>query len=96
MTSFDTLISMAEKKEQRTSQMAFEAIKDLLVHNLLPDRKLKYFHENSVLDHKMTIKLGILHWFEEQLKRRVERVVVALEMFMKSNIEFFKKNCMTK
>ena len=75
--------------------MAFEAIKDLLIHNLLPDRKLVSYHENNLLDHKMNMNLGLVYWYEYQLKNRVERIVKALEEFMKSNIEFFKKNCMT-
>ena len=96
LDSLDALLSMAERKEQRTSQMALEAIKDLLIHNLLPDRKLKAFkdHQHLLLDARMNISLGLACWYESQLKLRVERLLRALEQFMRSNINYFKKNCM--
>lgn len=40
LETLDVLVTMANKKEQRTSQLALEALKDLWIHNLLPDRKL--------------------------------------------------------
>ena len=96
LASLDALLSMAEKKEQRTSQMALEAIKDLLIHNLLPDRKLNTFHDYQyqLLDANMSLKTGLAYWYEAQLKLRVERLVNAIEIFMKSSIDYFKKNCM--
>ena len=38
LETLDTLIGMALKKEQRGAQLALEALKDLFVNNLLPER----------------------------------------------------------
>jgi ribosome biogenesis protein MAK21 len=87
---------MAEKKEQRTSQIALEALKDLMIHNILPDRRLRRF-EASIAQHfpKVDMKTALLLWYEGKLIDRFERVVSAIELALKSNIEYFKKNCMS-
>ena len=96
LASLDRLIAMASKKEQRTSQLALEALKDLFLHNLLPDRKLTPFRSNErLLDPKMSIKIGLICWYEDQLLKRVVKVVDVIETALKSTIEFFKKNCMS-
>jgi len=95
LSALDSLISMAGKKEQRTSQLALEALKDLFIHNLLPDRKLKNLRSNHLQSPGMNLKIGLVYWFEDQLMRRVSRVVDIIEESLKSNIEFFKKNCIS-
>jgi ribosome biogenesis protein MAK21 len=94
LQTLDMLITMALKKEQRVSQMALEALKDLLIAQLLPDRRLKSFKKNSLGHPKLSMRSALLLWFESQLISRVEKVVQALEFGLSSNVEYYKKICM--
>ena len=94
LEELDLLIAMAVKQEQRTSQLALEALKDLLIHNLLPDRKLKLFMNRPLGHPKMNVQYGIIYWFEDNLIRRIEKITFALEEGLKSNLDYFKKFCM--
>lgn len=94
LTILDQLVAIATKKEQRPAQLALEALKDLLIHNLLPDRRLRRFRMAPLGSQHMTMKTALLLWYEEQLLVRVERIVSALEAGVKGSVEFFKKACM--
>mmetsp|Transcript_26221 Transcript_26221/g.38852 ORF Transcript_26221/g.38852 Transcript_26221/m.38852 type:complete len:902 (-) Transcript_26221:36-2741(-) len=94
LDTLDTLVAMAAKKEQRTSQLALEALKDLLVHNLLPDRRLRPFLSRPLGHPDMTMETALIFWFEDQLIIRMERIVAALEAGLKSSVDFFKGKCM--
>ena len=94
LSALDSLLAMASRKEYRTSQLALEALKDLLIHNLLPDRRLVPFRNQPFLHPEMTMISAMACWYEEQLLNRMEMVVIALEVGLKSNIEYFKKQCM--
>lgn len=94
LETLDTLIGMALKKEQRTSQMALEALKDLLLHNLLPDRRLKLFKARPLGHPDLNLQSTLTFWFESELVGRVARIVEALENGMKSSVDFFKRKCM--
>ena len=94
--SLDILINMASKKEQRTSQLSLEALKDLLINSLLPDRKLNFISSYDLLTNpKMNVKTALLLYFEDNLKKRVERVIDALEAGQKSSVDFFKRICLS-
>eukprot|EP01037_Dinobryon_pediforme_P021962 gene21962-22970_t len=41
------------------------------------------------------MKIALLMYFEDELKKRVEQTVVAIENGMKSMVEFFKRICMS-
>ena len=47
LQTLDMLVYMACKPDARTTTLALEAIKDLLVHNLLPDRPLVAFKDRD-------------------------------------------------
>jgi len=94
LETLDLLISMALKKEQRMSQLALEALKDLLIHNILPDRRLKPFLQQPLGHPKMTMKIALSYWYEGQLISRVESIVRAIETGLMSTVEYFKKICM--
>lgn len=93
---------MANKKEQRASQLALEAIKDLLINNLLPDRRLipltsraHLFTKPPLADSHITIDVAVLMYFEDELKRCVESVVAALESGVKAMVDYFKRLCLS-
>lgn len=94
LESLDLLVSMATKKEQRTSQLALEALKDLLVHNLLPDRRLIPYALRPLGHPSMSLSALLIFWYENELIRRIESIVSALETGLKSNVDFFKMKCM--
>lgn len=95
LETLDILIAMALKKEQRISQLALEALKDLLIHNLLPDRKLIPFKEQTLDDDALTLRSGLLMWYEDALATRVGRILDALDNGLKATVDYFKKLCMT-
>jgi ribosome biogenesis protein MAK21 len=92
MQTLDILLAMALKKEQRVSQLALEALKDLLVHNLLPDRKLIPFKSRDLVNAGLLD--GMLYWFEDKLMQKFSSVLDALDGGIKSNVDFFKKTCL--
>jgi ribosome biogenesis protein MAK21 len=92
--SLDNLVDLAMKKEQRTAILAIDALKDLFIHNLLPDRHLKPFKLYNWLDSNLTMEVGLLIHFEDELIKRFQRFVEALEMGLKSTVEYFKKHCL--
>jgi ribosome biogenesis protein MAK21 len=85
---------MANRKEQRTAQLALEALKDLLINNLLPDRKMIAFKDQPLMHPKMDMRQARLLWYEGLLKASVERIMNALELGLKSTVEYFKKQCL--
>ena len=94
LEALDLLAGMAAKKEQRTAQLALQAIKDLLIHNLLPDRKLRAFKAQPLGHPQLNMPTAILFWYEDQLISRVQRVLDALDAGLKDTVEHFKKQCM--
>ena len=101
LQSFDTLLNYcSKKKEQRSCQLAMDAVKDLLIHNILPDRKLNSFkfYYNSGRFHHTDMNMSILLtcWYEDQLISRIKKFIDSIEEIglKSSNIEYFKKYCM--
>jgi len=99
LSSLDLLVEMAQnKKQQRTSQIALEALKDLLLHNLLPDeRKLQGFSKQPFGHPNMTMKAALVLWYEGQLAARVGKILDALDFWLRctTSVDFFKKTCLT-
>ena len=95
LDTLDILIAMATKKEQRTQQLALEALKDLLLHNLLPDRRRLRPIRNQPLGYpEMTLETAILCHFEDLLIPRISAIVDALEAGLRSTVEYFRRVCM--
>ncbi|GAB2250041.1 hypothetical protein Droror1_Dr00013400 [Drosera rotundifolia] len=83
MRSLDALLAMVSSKVgKRHALTAFEALKELLIQSLLPDRKLKALFQQP-LSHLSDTKDGnslLLFWYwEDCLKSRYERFISALE-----------------
>lgn len=95
LESLDQLLDMAARKEQRMAQLALEALKDLMIHNLLPDNRSLVLFKRRPLGHAlMTQSVALVLWFEEQLSYRVEKFVEALDLGLRSTVDYFKKVCM--
>ncbi|XP_062076846.1 protein SLOW WALKER 2 [Humulus lupulus] len=83
LRSIDALLGMVTSKVgKRHALTGFEALKELFVSSLLPDRKLKNLLQRP-LNHLPETKDGyslLLFWYwEECLKHRYERFIFALE-----------------
>ncbi|KAL2481603.1 CCAAT-binding factor [Abeliophyllum distichum] len=83
LRSIDMLLGMVTSKVgKRHALAAFEALKELFISSLLPDRKLKTLVQqplNQVSDTKDGYCLLLFWYWEECLKERYERFVSALE-----------------
>ncbi|CAB4302711.1 unnamed protein product [Prunus armeniaca] len=83
MRSLDALIGMVTSKVgKRYAFAGFEALRELFLASLLPDRKLKSLLQrplNNVPETKDGYSLLLLWYWEECLKQRYERFVFALE-----------------
>lgn len=98
MRSLDALLSMVTSKVgKRYAFTGFEALKELFLLRLLPDRKLKSLFQRP-LDNLPETKDGfslLLFWYwEECLKQRYERFVAALEEALKDMLPTLKDKAM--
>lgn len=107
LRTIDALLALASKSDRRCGQMAMEALKDLLEHNLLPpDRKLVAwaFQDESSLptfsleDPQQQARREAclaIRYFEDQLKQRVSLLVLRLEKATHDTVENFKRFAMS-
>ncbi|KAI9119728.1 hypothetical protein K1719_009117 [Acacia pycnantha] len=83
LRSLDALLGMVTSKVgKRHALTGFEALKELFMSSLLPDRKLKTLIQrpiNHVPENKDGYSLLLFWYWEECLKERYERFVIALE-----------------
>lgn len=104
LRTLDALLALAAKADRRCGQMALEAAKDLLEHNLLPpDRKLRAWGkqpwgaEAAAAQQPPALREAVLalRWFEDQLKQRVATVVARLERASHDTVNNFKRFAMS-
>ncbi|KAG0477200.1 hypothetical protein HPP92_014041 [Vanilla planifolia] len=98
MRALDALLSMVTSKVgKRYAFTGFEALRELFLLRLLPDRKLKNLIQRP-LDRLPENKDGyslLVFWFwEECLKQRYERFVIALEEALKDVLPSLKDKAM--
>ncbi|PRQ51668.1 putative CCAAT-binding factor [Rosa chinensis] len=83
LRSLDALLGMvASKVGKRYAFAGFDALRELFLTSLLPDRKLKSLLQrplNDLPETKDGYSLLLLWYWEECLKQRYERFVIALE-----------------
>jgi ribosome biogenesis protein MAK21 len=77
----DALLGMAKKKSRNEAVQAVAALKDLLVGNLLPDRKLVYFGNQGGLSSHAKDEELILWTFEDWLKGWYFQVLQIIEVY---------------
>ena len=88
---------MAMKKSRREALMAIDSIKSLLLENLLPNRKLKYFADRPYGANKCTPTHLILWYFEDLLKKFYYKFIQLLEVrfrFLKDSNYLWTRSCL--
>lgn len=76
--AFDTLLFYCEKKSRTAALQAIDAMKDLLLNGLLPDRKLVSFAKQPLAKDLDERTLG-LYYFEDHLKKSYFKFIQVLE-----------------
>lgn len=92
----DALLKMAGRKGKREAIMAVDTLKDLFLSDLLPDRKLLYFHEQPVPqdgagDSTEAERATVFWYFEDAIKSRYAQFVQHLEGAMQDSLPHVKK-----
>ena len=92
----DTLLKLAGRKGKREAIMAIDTLKDLFLSDLLPDRKLSYFHEQSLpqdgTEFTPEMERASVFWFyEDAIKGRYAQFVQHLESAMHDSLPHVKK-----
>ncbi|ORX82922.1 CBF-domain-containing protein [Anaeromyces robustus] len=88
-------LNMVKKKNRRESIMAVNTMKDLLMNNILPERKLKYFKDQDVTNSSVTPKHLLLWYFEDSLKKLYFEFIQALEEMSHDNLDFVKNKAIS-
>ncbi|OLY77725.1 Ribosome biogenesis protein MAK21 [Smittium mucronatum] len=88
MASLNTLMGMARKKHRREAIMAVSSLKDLLVNNLLPDRKLVYFADRNWQSADNIKPQVWIYWiFEDFLKKSFFELIKIMEEMLYDTVE---------
>ncbi|VFQ65516.1 unnamed protein product [Cuscuta campestris] len=94
LRSLDALLGMVTSKVgKRHALTGYDSLRELFVSSLLPDRKLKTLFQrplNHVPDTKDGHSLLLLWYWEDCLKQRYERFVIALEEASKDVLDALK------
>ncbi|OMJ17470.1 Ribosome biogenesis protein MAK21 [Smittium culicis] len=91
LSSINTLMGMARKNHRREAIMAVSSLKDLLVNNLLPDRKLIYFADRNWSDSENVQPQVWIYWiFEDFIKKSYFELIKIMEEMLYDNIEHIK------
>ncbi|XP_024383278.1 protein SLOW WALKER 2 [Physcomitrium patens] len=98
LRTLDALIGMVTSKGgKRHAAIGIDALKELFLSSLLPDRKLKYLNQqplSSLASSKEGSTLLLYWYFEDCVKRRYERFVGALEEATKDTLSFLKEKAL--
>lgn len=95
LEALDLLLGIAIKKDSRTSGMAVEALKDLFVSNLLPDRPLVLFQHMPIKHPEFKPKYALLAWYEKELKARYGQLLDVVDKALKANLVYFRKQALS-
>ncbi|KAJ3256389.1 hypothetical protein HK103_005518 [Boothiomyces macroporosus] len=92
----DNLIhGMAKKKARREALLAIDSIKDLLLNNLLPNRKLNYFVDQPCLSHEATPAHLIAWCYEDALKKAYFEFLQIVEELSKDVLQHVKSKMLS-
>ncbi|KAG4304291.1 hypothetical protein PORY_002266 [Pneumocystis oryctolagi] len=90
------LLNMTKKKSRTQIIQSVEALKDLFISTILPDRKLKYFKQQDFFDSENMTKKQLILWaFEDFLKRYYFEYLEILENLLKNPLSFLRIRILT-
>ena len=92
--TFDQLMSMTKKQQSREALLGIEAVKDLFLTNILPDRKLRRFHENDLGNSGVTDEHRIYWYFEDSIKEKYSNFIDVLNDGLQGTLLYFKRTCL--
>ncbi|CAI4058019.1 hypothetical protein SKDZ_04G2850 [Saccharomyces kudriavzevii ZP591] len=78
--SLETLASYCGKKSRNSALQSLNALKDLFLSGLLPNRKLRYFKNQPGLSMMLSKKTLAVFYFEDYIKKLFFRVLEVLEV----------------
>lgn len=79
LKALDTLLGFCEKKSRTAALQAINALKDLLLNGVLPDRKLLTFNKQALRKDLTNTHLA-LYYFEDYLKKAYFKLISILEV----------------
>lgn len=88
------LTTMCDKKSRREAIQAIDAVSDLCLGGLLPDRKLRYFADRPIFSPGVTDAHLILWAFEDSLKNWYFRFIRILEVLSHDPLPYPKRRAM--
>lgn len=92
LKALDALLGMVTSKGgKRHAGTGIDALKELFVTTLLPDRKLKYFAQQPLQAQREGDRLLLLWYWEDCLKHRYEEFVDSLDEAAKDRLPFLKE-----
>ncbi|SCW03682.1 LAFE_0G15896g1_1 [Lachancea fermentati] len=92
--SLDTLLAYCGKKSRTSALQSLNALKDLLLNGLLPDRKLRFF-KNQNLSMMLNKRTLAILYFEDYLKRLYFTVLETIEKISHDPIIYARMQVLT-
>lgn len=92
--ALDTLLGFCEKKSRTASLQSVNALKDLLLNGVLPDRKLVAFEKQPLSAACTDIELAT-YYYEDHLKKCYFKLVTVLELLSHDPILHVRMNALS-
>ncbi|KAI5952835.1 MAK21 [Candida jiufengensis] len=89
--ALDTLIGYCDKKSRNAALQSINALKDLLLNGLLPDRKLFAFDKQPLVKDAPDAQLAV-YLYEDHLKKGYFKLIVILEKLLQDPIVHVRMN----
>lgn len=91
LDSLEMLVQLTKKKF-RESRMVITYLKDLFLQTLLPSTKaLKKFQSKPLKDSKVSIKVFVLWYLEEEIKKQYSEFLTSLQLMTLNSLEVVQK-----
>ena len=95
MKSLDTLFSYCNKKSRNSQLQSLNALKDLFLNGILPDRKLRYFQNQPYLSSSLSDKALAVFYFEDYLKNLFFKILEVFEKLSHDPIIHVRSSVLT-
>lgn len=91
---FETLVSYCNKKSRNSILQSLNALKDLFLNGLLPDRKLRYFKNQPGLSMMLNKRTLAVFYFEDFLKKTFFKILEVFEKLSHDPIIHVRLSCL--